>query len=39
MALREVLQFPDRRLRQISKPIEEVSEAIRELASDMLEVM
>ncbi len=39
MALREVLQFPDRRLRRISKPIEEVSEAIRELASDMLEVM
>jgi peptide deformylase len=39
MALREVLQFPDRRLRQMSKPIEDVSEAIRELASDMLEVM
>jgi peptide deformylase len=39
MALREVLQFPDRRLRQISKPLEDVSEAIRLLASDMLEVM
>jgi peptide deformylase len=39
MALREVLKFPDRRLRLISKPIEGVSEAIRELASDMLEVM
>ena len=39
MALREILQFPDRRLRRISKPIEEVSEVIRELASDMLEVM
>jgi peptide deformylase len=39
MALRDVLQFPDRRLRLISKPIDEVSDAIRQLASDMLEVM
>jgi peptide deformylase len=39
MALREVLQFPDRRLRRMSKPVEEVTDAVRELASDMLEVM
>ena len=39
MALREVLQFPDKRLREKSKPIVEVSEEIRALAEDMLEVM
>jgi peptide deformylase len=39
MALREVLQFPDKRLRGQSKPIAEVTEEIRALARDMLEVM
>ena len=39
MALRPVLQFPDKRLRQESQPIERVSDALRELARDMLEVM
>ncbi len=39
MALREVLKFPDKRLRVVSKPITEVTDEIRELASDMLEVM
>jgi peptide deformylase len=39
MALREVLQFPDKRLRRISKPIPAVTEEIRTLAADMLEVM
>ena len=39
MALREVLKFPDKRLRLVSKPISEVTDEIRELASDMLEVM
>jgi peptide deformylase len=39
MALREVLQFPDKRLRRISQPIAEITPAIRELAADMLEVM
>ncbi len=39
MALREVLKFPDKRLRLVSKPISEVTDAIRELANDMLEVM
>jgi len=39
MALREVLQFPDKRLREVSKPIERVTDEIRELARDMLDVM
>ena len=39
MALRPVLQFPDKRLRQVSLPIRQVTEALRELARDMLEVI
>jgi len=39
MALREVLKFPDKRLREVSVPIEKITDEIRELASDMLEVM
>ena len=39
MALREVLQFPDKRLRRMSKPIPAVTDEIRTLAADMLEVM
>jgi peptide deformylase len=39
MALRPVLQFPDPRLRRISKPIGRVTDEIRALADDMLEVM
>lgn len=39
MALREVLQFPDPRLKRKSEPITEVTEALRSLASDMCEVM
>jgi peptide deformylase len=39
MALRPVLQFPDRRLREVSKPIEAVTDEIRALAQDMLDVM
>jgi peptide deformylase len=39
MALREVLQFPDKRLREKSKPIAEVNDDIRALAEDMIEVM
>jgi peptide deformylase len=39
VALREVLQFPDKRLRQKSQPIAEVTDAIRQLAQDMLDVM
>ncbi len=39
MALREVLQFPDPRLKQVSKAIPEITDEIRELARDMCEVM
>jgi peptide deformylase len=39
MALRPVLQFPDKRLREVSKPVEAVTDEIRELARDMLDVM
>jgi peptide deformylase len=39
MALREVLQFPDKRLRRVSQPIREITDEIRLLAADMLEVM
>jgi len=39
MALREVLQFPDPRLKRISAPIESVTDELRELARDMCEVM
>jgi peptide deformylase len=39
MALREVLKFPDKRLREISTPIDEITDETRELAHDMLEVM
>jgi peptide deformylase len=39
MALREVVQFPDPRLKQVAKPIPEVTDELRELARDMIEVM
>ncbi len=39
MALREVLQFPDPRLKQVSKPVEDITDEIRELARDMCDVM
>jgi len=39
MALRDVLKYPDKRLKEISTPIAKISDEIRELASDMLEVM
>ena len=39
MALRPVLQFPDPRLKRVSAPIERVTDEIRDLARDMLEVM
>lgn len=39
MALREVLQFPDPRLKRISEPVDRVTDALRELAGDMCEVM
>jgi len=39
MALREVLLFPDPRLKQKSERVAEISDAVRELARDMIEVM
>ena len=39
MALRPVLQFPDKRLSVVSDPIEAITDEIRELASDMCDVM
>jgi peptide deformylase len=39
MALREIVQFPDPRLKEVSKPISKVDEALRELARDMIDVM
>jgi peptide deformylase len=39
MALREVLQFPDPRLRRVSEPIDTITDELRELARDMCDVM
>jgi len=39
MALREVLQFPDKRLREKSEPIGSITDEIRTLAQDMLDVI
>lgn len=39
MALRPVLQFPDPRLKRVSAPIEKITDEIRALAQDMLDVM
>lgn len=39
MAILEVLQFPDPRLRRVSAPVGEVTDEIRKLAQDMLETM
>jgi len=39
MALREVLQFPDPRLKRVSAKVERVTDEIRDLAQDMCEVM
>lgn len=39
MALLEILEFPDERLRQIAKPVVAVDASIRQLVTDMLETM
>jgi peptide deformylase len=39
MAKREILVLPDPRLRAVADPIEEVNDAVRKLAADMLETM
>jgi peptide deformylase len=39
MPLREILKYPDPRLRQVSAPIERITPEVRALAAEMLEVM
>jgi peptide deformylase len=39
MALLDILEFPDSRLRTVAKPVNTVDERIRTLTSDMLETM
>ena len=39
MALRVVVKFPDPRLKEVSKPITEIDDDLRELARDMIDVM
>jgi peptide deformylase len=39
MALLEILEFPDKRLRKIAQPVTEVTDEIRQLTEDMLETM
>ena len=39
MAIRQIVEVPDPRLRQISSPVEEVTDEIRELVADMFETM
>ena len=39
MALVPILSFPDPRLRTIAKPVDEVTDEIRQLAADMFETM
>ena len=39
MAIRNILHFPDPRLRQVAAPVEEVDDEIRKLVDDMAETM
>src|SRR5690606_28286170 len=39
MAIRTILHYPDPRLREPAKPVEEVTDEIRKLAQDMAETM
>src|ERR1700753_907719 len=39
MAIREILTVPDPRLKQVSKPVEGVDDALRAMMDDMLETM
>ncbi len=39
MALLEILHYPDKRLRTIASPVEQVDETIRKLVDDMFETM
>jgi peptide deformylase len=39
MAILDILEFPDPRLRTVAKPVKKVDDAIRKLADDMLDTM
>lgn len=39
MAILNILEFPDPRLRTIAKPVEVVDDAVRQLIDDMFETM
>ncbi|MDB9862254.1 peptide deformylase [Litorivicinus sp.] len=39
MALRQILEFPDLRLRKVAKPVADVDDTIRRLIDDMFETM
>jgi len=39
MAILDILQFPDKRLRTVAKPVEKVDETIKKLVDDMFETM
>src|SRR5262245_2646857 len=39
MALRPVLQYPDKRLTRKAEPIEKITDEVRQLAQDMCDVM
>jgi peptide deformylase len=39
MALREILEFPDPRLRTVAKPVEQFDDALAELVEDLFETM
>ncbi|MBW2712499.1 MAG: peptide deformylase [Deltaproteobacteria bacterium] len=39
MTIREILHFPDPRLREVSKPIQEITDEHRSLAKEMLQIM
>lgn len=39
MALLDILHFPDKRLRTVARPVEQVDDSIRQLVDDMFETM
>jgi peptide deformylase len=39
MAILDILRFPDARLRNVARPVEQVDDAVRKLIDDMLETM
>lgn len=39
MAILEILQYPDRRLREVAQPVESIDEAVHQLVDDMLATM